>query len=124
MKAETPDSPSPAESPQTTPDNTSMIADDDTASDDLLNPFTSPDDDRVRVRTISTATASTAVDSNAIVQKSKDGKDEDASPAPPPSSGNLIGKINNLVTTDLSNLIDGRDFLFIGTSIVDGRVLC
>ena len=30
-----------------------------------------------------------------------------------PASGNLIGRINNLVTTDLSNLVEGRDFLFI-----------
>ena len=27
---------------------------------------------------------------------------------------NLIGKINNLVTTDLGNIVEGRDFLFIG----------
>jgi hypothetical protein len=29
-------------------------------------------------------------------------------------SNNLIGKINNLVTTDLGNIVDGRDFLIIG----------
>ena len=29
-------------------------------------------------------------------------------------SGNLVGKLNNLVTTDLNNLVDGRDFLFLG----------
>jgi hypothetical protein len=28
---------------------------------------------------------------------------------------NLIGKINNLVTTDLGNIVDGRDFLVIST---------
>lgn len=28
--------------------------------------------------------------------------------------GNLAGKLNNLITTDLNNLVDGRDFLFIG----------
>ena len=28
---------------------------------------------------------------------------------------NLIGKINNLVTTDISNIIEARDFLFIST---------
>ena len=27
---------------------------------------------------------------------------------------NLIGKINNLVTTDLGNIVEGRDFLLIG----------
>jgi hypothetical protein len=30
------------------------------------------------------------------------------------SADNLVGKINNLVTTDLGNLVDGRDFLFLG----------
>jgi hypothetical protein len=29
------------------------------------------------------------------------------------SDGNLIGKINNLVTTDLNNITSGRDFLMI-----------
>ena len=28
---------------------------------------------------------------------------------------NLIGKINNLVTTDLSNIVEARHFLFLGT---------
>ena len=28
---------------------------------------------------------------------------------------NVIGKINNLVTTDLGNIVDGRDFLMIRT---------
>ena len=27
---------------------------------------------------------------------------------------NLVGKINNLVTSDLGNITDGRDFLFVG----------
>ena len=31
------------------------------------------------------------------------------------SNGNLFGKINNLVTTDLNNLTSGRDFLMIST---------
>lgn len=29
------------------------------------------------------------------------------------SAGNLVGRINNLVTTDLNNIVDGRDFLMI-----------
>jgi len=29
-------------------------------------------------------------------------------------ANNLIGKINNLVTTDLSNVVDARDFLLVG----------
>lgn len=30
------------------------------------------------------------------------------------STGNLTGKLNNLVTTDLQNIVDGRDFMLIG----------
>ncbi|KAF7798639.1 hypothetical protein EIP86_009862 [Pleurotus ostreatoroseus] len=39
-------------------------------------------------------------------------------------AGNFVGKLNNLVTTDLSNLVEGRDFLFVGGSIyiTDARV--
>jgi hypothetical protein len=36
---------------------------------------------------------------------------------------NLIGKINNLVTTDLGNIVDGRDFLFISTLQFSGLSL-
>ncbi|KAI0793372.1 hypothetical protein C8Q75DRAFT_749936 [Abortiporus biennis] len=36
-----------------------------------------------------------------------------ASPGDNAKGGNLVGKINNLVTTDLNNIVDGRDFLFI-----------
>lgn len=31
--------------------------------------------------------------------------------------GNLAGKLNNLATTDMEALVNGRDFLFIGTCI-------
>jgi hypothetical protein len=34
-----------------------------------------------------------------------------------PKADNLVGKINNLVTTDLVNAIDARDFLFLSGSI-------
>lgn len=35
---------------------------------------------------------------------------------PRAEANNLIGKINNLVTSDLSAIAEGRDFLWIGTS--------
>lgn len=40
----------------------------------------------------------------------------------PGKSSNLVGKINNLVSTDLENLIDGRDLLLIGSS--PARIFC
>lgn len=34
-----------------------------------------------------------------------------------PKSSNLVGKINNLITVDTQNIVDGRDFLLVGPSI-------
>jgi hypothetical protein len=42
-----------------------------------------------------------------------DDDDEDAVKA-----SNLVGKMNNLVSTDLENIIDGRDFLLLGPSSI------
>lgn len=38
----------------------------------------------------------------------------DASESNDSASGNLTGKINNLVTTDMGNITDARDFLLLG----------
>lgn len=32
----------------------------------------------------------------------------------PVNTGNLVGKINNLVSTDLNNITEARDFMFVG----------
>lgn len=32
-----------------------------------------------------------------------------------PRGGNLVGKINNLITTDLLNITNGRHFIYLGT---------
>jgi hypothetical protein len=37
---------------------------------------------------------------------------------------NLIGKINNLVTTDLSNILESRDFLLLGEDNLSMRRTC
>lgn len=64
----------------------------------------------------STATASTAVapapakgkDDSKKAEAAKDvGKEAEK------KGKNLVGKINNLVTSDLDNIVSGRDFLFI-----------
>ena len=59
---------------------------------------------------------------------SSKGKAKQASASPPPKAppakkpsdnkkdSNLIGKINNLVTTDLGNITDARDFLMLSQS--------
>ena len=42
-----------------------------------------------------------------------DGDNED-----PGKASNLVGKMNNLVSTDLENIIEGRDFLLLGPSSI------
>jgi hypothetical protein len=36
----------------------------------------------------------------------------------PGKASNLVGKMNNLVSTDLENIIEGRDFLLLGASSI------
>lgn len=36
----------------------------------------------------------------------------------PGKASNLVGKMNNLVSTDLENIIEGRDFLLLGPSFM------
>ena len=62
---------------------------------------------------VSTATASTTV-ATTTPPKTADAKAGRPKDERKEKDSNLIGKINNLVTTDLNNLIDGRDFLFVG----------
>lgn len=69
--------------------------------------------------TASTSTAATAVAPPPPpgAAKAADAKkqEEKADAESPKSKGaNLIGKINNLVTSDLEHITEGRDFLFIG----------
>lgn len=57
---------------------------------------------------------STTASSVAVGKHKTKGKQEDtANKTPRSSAENLVGKINNLVTTDLNNIVDGRDFLMI-----------
>ncbi|RPD81341.1 multidrug resistance-associated ABC transporter [Lentinus tigrinus ALCF2SS1-7] len=114
MKAETLESPaaSRATTAAHTPDNASIAEPEDGASHDSPSGSNASEDETVRASTISTAsTAATKKGKEPAVKKSEAPKDAPAEPST--GSGNLIGKINNLVTTDLNNLVDGRDFLFI-----------
>ncbi|KAF5309503.1 hypothetical protein D9619_012343 [Psilocybe cf. subviscida] len=74
-------------------------------------------------------TDSTISKSSVAKGKGKDTSSSTGSPAPAPKKDekkdekdkdkedNLVGKINNLVTTDLGNIIDSRDFLFLLISV-------
>ncbi|KAJ1309716.1 hypothetical protein OPQ81_006481 [Rhizoctonia solani] len=57
--------------------------------------------------------AQTLVASTSSVKQQDKDKDKEGSQAGDNESANLVGKINNLMSTDLGNVIDGRDFLFI-----------
>lgn len=62
--------------------------------------------------------AQTLVASTASVSTKGKGKDKDDSKdkekeKEADNSSNLVGKINNLMSTDLGNITEGRDFLFV-----------
>lgn len=67
---------------------------------------------------------SSASSVSSVKSKSKKGKKEKQDDPPQSDANNLVGKINNLVTTDLDNIVDGRDFLFIVLYIPVQIVLC
>ena len=100
MKAETPNS-TPTVSKAPTPDNGS-VADQPAGSE------SSGDETLHSASPTETTTTATAV-GGAKAKKGKGDQEEEGHS----SSEALVGKINNLVTTDLNNLVDGRDFLFI-----------
>lgn len=91
------------------------------------NESTTSEDDNTTVQSKSTNNTMAATNSSTItvvtqppppkVTKERDTKkrDEKKRVEDAKSNGaNLIGKINNLVTSDLDNITEGRDFLFIG----------
>ena len=90
----------------TTPDNVSI------ADDDAVAQLAAVRDENSRQST----TPSSSIK----------GKQKEVSPSPtvgeddnetPGKSSNLVGKMNNLVSTDLDNLVEGRDFLLLGSSL-------
>ncbi|CDO77193.1 hypothetical protein BN946_scf184747.g6 [Trametes cinnabarina] len=110
MKSESSESPSASRVTTAvhTPDNAS-VAEETTGEHASGSASNGSEDETLRASTASVA-------SSKADKKGKHAKKEDHKPAQAgsgPSSGNLIGRINNLVTTDLSNLVDGRDFLFV-----------
>ena len=117
MKAETAESPSPsrATTAAQTPDNASIAeAEPDEGASGSQS---SEDGTTVRASTLSGATATTAKGKEPAKKGEDDKEKEKEKKEEPAGSGNLVGKINNLVTTDLANIIDGRDFLFLGAYI-------
>lgn len=124
VKSETSSTPgsSAASSTATTPDNASIadvsersespaVEDDETQTAISEGTSASKAGKHKKSQSQSPSEASTAA---TAVEKPK----SDGTPA-----GNLVGKLNNLVTSDLSNVTNGRDFLFVGKFSV-GTCLC
>ncbi|KAL1937768.1 hypothetical protein VTO73DRAFT_12921 [Trametes versicolor] len=112
MKSETSSSPSTSRASTAvhTPDNASIaeVTDAEQGSPSRSNENGS-EDETVHASSAST-TSATATKKGSDTKKTEEKLATAGSGAP---AGNLIGRINNLVTTDLNNLVDGRDFLFI-----------
>lgn len=76
----------------------------------------------VHSRTTTGASTATAAPSSTTTSAAPAKGKDDTKPAPAKDvvkeaerSKNLVGKINNLVTSDLDNIVNGRDFLYFST---------
>ncbi len=67
--------------------------------------------------------ASTSSDNTAASEETATAKPVSA-PVEHSDTSNLVGKINNLVTTDLENIISGRDFLLLVVYLPMEVALC
>ena len=112
VKAETSSSPraTPAVTPEvrsesTTPDNVSVV--DNNVSETLSG----SGDENGQSATTSSIKGKQKEEFTPGISGDDDSKD-------PGKSNNLVGKMNNLVSTDLENIVDGRDFLLLGRSSV------
>ncbi|KAH9912641.1 uncharacterized protein B0H18DRAFT_889646 [Fomitopsis serialis] len=88
---------------------------------------TSSEDETILASTISVASTSTNAKGKSKFKAPSptgEGKREEPKKSEGARGGNLVGKINNLVTTDLDNLIKGRDFLLIVIEIPLQLALC
>ncbi|KIP05211.1 hypothetical protein PHLGIDRAFT_534835 [Phlebiopsis gigantea 11061_1 CR5-6] len=75
----------------------------------------SPTDSGADTDTVATADASVSEAATVVAPASEQAKDDkkDTDEKGAEKNENLVGKLNNLVTSDLENITEGRDFLFI-----------
>lgn len=111
IKAETGSSTSAsaASSVATTPDNASIAE----RSDGAESPTT---DDETQTAVSDAASTSKASKRKSAAPSEASTTTEETKPSET-KGGHLVGKLNNLVTTDLNNLVDGRDILFVCESL-------
>ena len=109
VKAET--SSSPAATPTATPEGHSEATTPDSGSAVEID-IVSEDAAGGSEESTTTVTSSTIKGKRKEEAPGSDSGDETGNE--PSGSSNLVGKMNNLVSTDLENLIDGRDILLLG----------
>ncbi|KAH7907307.1 P-loop containing nucleoside triphosphate hydrolase protein [Hygrophoropsis aurantiaca] len=107
MKAEGPDDKEQASDTNTTstPDTTSIAG-----LDSLDDEVSTDENTEDTLRASSTSKIASAAEGK---QKAAESKKVGDTRAPNSNANNLIGKINNLVSSDLNNITDGRDFLLL-----------
>ncbi|KAH8986104.1 hypothetical protein EDB92DRAFT_1818416 [Lactarius akahatsu] len=111
VKAET--SSSPASTPDATPDARSETSTPDSGSVVEVNIVSEGADgssEETRSEQSTIAGSSMKGKRKEVAPGSDSGKEDDDEAG---DSSNLVGKMNNLVSTDLENLVDGRDFLLL-----------
>jgi hypothetical protein len=90
------------------PDRVSIAEDEQDSS-----PTGSNDSTEETLRASSSSLKSASSGGSKGKQTLKASKEGDAATLPV-NAGNLVGKINNLVSTDLNNITEARDFMFVG----------
>ncbi|KAJ3772853.1 hypothetical protein FB446DRAFT_788322 [Lentinula raphanica] len=123
VKAETTDSPGNSKtspSPETlTPESSSLAHEGTVDGSDTLHSVSPTEEGESPLVHSGSASVSS---SNGKDQKNTNQPQDDVTPTF--DTNNLVGKINNLVTTDMDNIIDGKDFLFVFIYIPVQIVLC
>ncbi|KAI0052966.1 hypothetical protein FA95DRAFT_1579668 [Auriscalpium vulgare] len=112
MKAETP---SRGTSTANTPDNWSEASSSELESETIYEPGHSVEDASNESGDDTLRASTPSVRSSTAKGKGKAKAPDAKTPEPEAEKqeSNLVGKINNLVSTDLSNITDGRDFLLL-----------
>lgn len=120
MKSETTESSSTSRPPTepSTPD-TASVAESATANHSVEGT------NETTPSTLAVQSSSSSTDGDSIKKGKKDkGDDKEEEKKKTDKGSNLVGKITNLVSTDLNNIVDGRDFPMLLISLPLQIVLC
>ncbi|CAE7169341.1 unnamed protein product [Rhizoctonia solani] len=90
-------------------DSASIVGSEGTAVGSQLQPAEGTGESNSTGHTAEESNAQTLVASTSSVKQ----KDKEESKEDDKENSNLVGKINNLMSTDLGNVVEGRDFLFL-----------